>query len=156
MESGQFNFAPDELKYISSHYIFLDHDQTFTNSAGVVYNWRKWMFSIDGIYGSGLRSGFANTGNLPFYIQVDAGITRRVPLPNHGGVLEFRGAIVNLNDRTYLVRNGTGIGVFADQFGPRRALYGGIKWELPFTKPASAHAMKPTSRIRRQLVRRTE
>jgi hypothetical protein len=28
--------------------------------------------------------------------------------------------------------------VFAAQFGPRRALYGGIKWELPFTKPASA------------------
>jgi hypothetical protein len=49
-----------------------------------------------------------------------------------------RGAIVNLNDRTYQVRNGTGIGVFASQFGPRRALYGGIKWELPFTKPPGA------------------
>jgi outer membrane receptor protein involved in Fe transport len=138
VESGQFNFAPDELKFINSHYIFLDHDQTFTNSAGVAYNWRKWLFSIDSTYGSGLRSGFANTGNLPFYIQVDAGITRRVPLPNNGGTLEFRGAIVNLNDRTYLVRNGTGIGVFANQFGPRRALYAGIKWELPFTKPATA------------------
>jgi outer membrane receptor protein involved in Fe transport len=138
VESGQFNFTPAELAYIQSHYIFLDHDQTFTNSAGVAYTWRKWMFSIDGIYGSGLRSGFANTGNLPFYIQLDAGITRRVPLPNHAGTLEFRGAIVNLNDRTYLVRNGTGVGVFANQFGPRRAVYGGIKWELPFTKPPSA------------------
>ena len=138
VESGQFNFAPDELKYINSHYIFLDHDQTFTNSAGVVYNWKGWMFSLDGIYGSGLRSGFANTGNLPYYIQLDAGITKRVTVPNHGGVLEFRGAIVNLNDRTYEIRSGTGIGVFAAQFGPRRALYGGIKWELPFTKPATA------------------
>jgi len=140
VESGQFNFAPDELKYINGHYIFLDHDQTFTNSSGAVYNWRGWMFTIDGIYGSGLRSGFANTGNLPFYIQVDAGITRRVPLPNNGGALEFRGAIVNLADHTYLVRNGTGIGVFADQYGPRRALYGGIKWELPFTRPAGVQA----------------
>src|SRR5579862_5733822 len=35
VESGQFNFAPAELKYISSHYIFLDHDQTFTNSAEI-------------------------------------------------------------------------------------------------------------------------
>src|SRR5271163_2487335 len=138
VESGQFNFTPAELRYISSHYVFLDHDQTFTNSAGASYNLRGWMFSIDGIYGSGLRSGFANTGNLPFYIQVDAGITRRVPIPNNGGVLELRGAIVNLADRTYLVRNGTGIGVFADQYGPRRAIYGGIKWELPFTKTASA------------------
>src|SRR5271156_990598 len=138
VESGQFNFTPAELSFINSHYIFLDHDQTFTNSAGAVYNWRGWTFSIDSVYGSGLRSGFANTGNLPFYIQVDAGITRRVPIPNNGGVLEFRGAIVNLADHTYLVRNGTGIGVFADQYGPRRAIYGGIKWELPFTKTASA------------------
>jgi outer membrane receptor protein involved in Fe transport len=138
VESGQFNFSPAELKFINSHYIFLDHDQTFTNSAGIVYNLKGWMFSLDGIYGSGLRSGFANTGNLPYYIQLDAGITRRVTVPNHGGVLEFRGAIVNLNDRTYEIRSGSGIGVFAAQFGPRRALYGGIKWELPFTKPATA------------------
>ena len=138
VESGQFNFSPAELAYINTHYIFLDHDQTFTNSAGVVYNWKGWMFSLDGIYGSGLRSGFANTGNLPYYIQLDAGITKRITVPNHGGVLEFRGAIVNLNDRTYEIRSGTGIGVFAAQFGPRRALYGGIKWELPFTKPATA------------------
>ena len=138
IESGQFNFDTPRLGFIKNHYIFLDHDQTFTNSAGIVYNWRGWMFSIDGIYGSGLRSGFANTGNLPFYIQVDAGITKRVPIPNNGGVLEFRGAVVNLNDRTYQIRNGTGIGVFAAQYGPRRALYGGIKWELPFTKPPTA------------------
>jgi len=140
VESGQFNFTPAELSYISSHYVFLDHDQTFTNSAGAVYNWRGFTFSIDGIYGSGLRSGFANTGNLPFYIQVDAGITRRVTVPNNGGVLEFRTALVNMNDRTYQIRSGTGIGVFAAQYGPRRALYGGIKWELPFTKPASVQA----------------
>jgi len=135
--SGQFNFTPAELKFINSHYVFLDHDQTFTNSAGAVYNWRGFTFSIDGIYGSGLRRGFANTGNLPFYIQVDTGVTRRVPLPNNGGVLEFRTAMVNMGDDIYQIRNGSGIGVFAAQYGPRRALYGGIKWELPFTKSAS-------------------
>jgi outer membrane receptor protein involved in Fe transport len=138
VESGQFNFSPAELKFINGHYIFLDHDQTFTNSAGAVYTWHGFAFSIDGIYGSGLRSGFANTGNLPYYIQIDGGITKRVPLPNHGGVLEFRTAMVNMNDHTYQIRSGSGIGVFAAQFGPRRALYGGIKWELPFTRPASA------------------
>jgi outer membrane receptor protein involved in Fe transport len=137
VESGQFNFGPDELQYISSHYVFLDHDQTFSFSGGAVYNWKGFMFSFDGIYGSGLRSGFANTGNLPYYIQVDAGITRRFVLPA-AGAIELRGAVVNLFDHTYLVRNGTGIGVFANQYGPRRALYGGIKWELPFTKPANS------------------
>ncbi len=137
VESGQFNFAPDELKFINSHYIFLDHDQTFTDSAGAVYSWKGYTFSLDGIYGSGLRSGFANTGNLPYYIQVDAGITKRFPL-GRGGAIELRGAVVNLNDHIYEVRNGSGIGVFAAQFGPRRALYGGIKWELPTFKASAA------------------
>ena len=137
VESGQFNFAPDELKFINSHYIFLDHDQTFTNSIGAVYNWRGFMFSVDGIYGSGLRTGFANTGNLPYYIQVDAGISKLIDMAD-AGKFELRAAIVNLNDHIYQIRNGSGIGVFAAQFGPRRALYGGIKWELPFTKPPGA------------------
>ncbi len=135
VESGQFNFAPDELKYISNHYIFLDHDQTFTSSAGGAYRWNGFTFSFDGIYGSGLRSGFANTGNLPFYIQLNAGVTKRIELAEKGAI-ELRAAVENLADHTYLVRNGSGIGVFANQYGPRRAFYGGIKWELPFSKPA--------------------
>ena len=49
--------------------------------------------------------------------------------------MEVRAAVVNLNDRTYEIRNGTGIGVFAPQFGPRRAFFGGIKWELPSSGP---------------------
>lgn len=130
IESGQFNFAPEELKYIGDHYIFLDHDQTFSASAGAVYKWRGFIFSLDGIYGSGLRRGFANTGNLPYYIQIDAGITKRFVLPETGA-MEVRAAVVNLNDRTYQIRNGSGIGVFAAQYGPRRAFYGGIKWDLP-------------------------
>ncbi len=134
VESGQFNFGPDELKYISSHYIFLDHDQTFTSSAGAAYRWNGFTLTFDGIYGSGLRSGFANTGNLPFYIQLNAGIIKRIELAEKGAI-ELRAAVENLADHTYLIRNGTGVGVFANQYGPRRAFYGGIKWELPFSKP---------------------
>ncbi|MDO8433635.1 MAG: TonB-dependent receptor [Candidatus Binatus sp.] len=134
--SGQFNFDRNELKYIGSHYVFLDHDQTFSASAGAAYTWNTFMFTIDGIYGSGLRSGFANTGNLPYYIQLNAGITKRIEMAQ-AGALVLRGAIVNLNDRTYLIRNGTGIGVGAPQYGPRRALYAGITWELPFNRPSS-------------------
>jgi TonB dependent receptor/Carboxypeptidase regulatory-like domain len=130
VESGQFNFGPDELAYIANHYIFLDHDQTFSASAGAVYDWRGFRFSIDGIYGSGLRAGFANTGNLPYYIQINAGITKRIVLPQ-AGPIEVRASVINLNDRTYQIRNGTGVGVFAAQYGPRRAFYGGIKWEIP-------------------------
>jgi len=49
----------------------------------------------------------------------------------HAGLIEVRAAVINLNDRTYQIRNGTGIGVFANQYGPRRSFYGGIKWDLP-------------------------
>jgi outer membrane receptor protein involved in Fe transport len=138
IESGQFNFTPDELAYIGNHYVFLDHDQTFSASAGAVYTWRGFRFSIDGIYGSGLRRGFANTGNMPYYIQIDAGVSRRFVLPDAGPV-ELRAAVINLNDRTYQIRNGTGLGVFASQYGPRRAFYGGIKWDLPSLRRIAAH-----------------
>ncbi len=136
-ESGQFNFDPDEFKYIQSHYVFLDHDQTFSSSVGAAYRWNGFLFSVDGIYGSGLRSGFANTGNLPFYVQVNAAIAKRIDLAERGAIV-LRAAVVNLADRTYEIRDGSGIGVFASQFGPRRSFYGGIKWELPLGKSAGA------------------
>jgi outer membrane receptor protein involved in Fe transport len=134
VESGQFNFDPAELKFISTHYIFLDHDQTYTSSVGAAYKWSGFLFSIDGVFGSGLRSGFANTGNLPYYIQVDGAISKRIDLGDRGAV-ELRAVVQNMADHTYEIRNGSGIGVFAPQFGPRRAFFGGIKWELPFAKP---------------------
>ena len=53
--------------------------------------------------------------------------------------MELRAAVINMNDHIYQIRNGTGIGVFAPQYGPRRAFYGGIKWDLPsFSRTAGA------------------
>ena len=129
--SNQFLFGVDELTYIKHHFIFLDHDQTFTESAGVAYNCSGFLFSLSQFYGSGLRSGFANTGNIPFYIQFDAGISRPFTLSSMGK-FEGRVAVVNLGDWIYPIRSGSGIGVFAPQFGPRRSFYGGLKWEIPF------------------------
>ena len=137
--SNQFLFAPEESAYTRTHYIFLDHDQTFTESAGVAYHLWGFLFSLSQIYGSGLRSGFANTGNQPFYIQFDAGIARPFTLSSMGK-FEGRVAVVNLGDWIYPVRSGSGIGVFAPQYGPRRSFYGGLKWEIP-----SLAALKPGS-----------
>lgn len=39
--SGQFNFDPEELAYISQRQVRLDHDQTVTASAGLIY--RPWQ-----------------------------------------------------------------------------------------------------------------
>jgi outer membrane receptor protein involved in Fe transport len=134
--SDQFLFEPDELAYIKNHYVFLDHDQTFTASWGVAYNLAGFLFTLNGFYGSGLRTGFANTGNQPFYIQFDAGVAKRLTFPGVGQ-LEARLAAVNLGDWIYQLRSGSGIGVFAPQYGPRRAVYGGLKWYFPWSQPAA-------------------
>jgi hypothetical protein len=131
VETGQFNFDPAQIAYINDHFIFLDHDQTFTSSGGAAYGWHGYTVRFDYLYGSGLRSGFANTGNLPFYIQANAGISKRVTVP-YLGWIEARLDCINLFDRTYLIRNGTGIGVVANQYGPRRAVFAGIRVPLPF------------------------
>jgi hypothetical protein len=128
--SNQFLFGADELAYAKTHFISLDHDQTFTESAGIAYHWWGFLFSLSQIYGSGLREGFANTRNLPFYVQFDAGIARQLAATSYGK-FEGRVAAVNLGDWIYPIRSGSGIGVFAPQFGPRRSFYGGVKWEFP-------------------------
>jgi outer membrane receptor protein involved in Fe transport len=131
IESGQVGFEPDELQYIRNHYVFLDHDQTFTSDTGIAYRWQGCMFSVDSNYESGLREGFANTGNLLPYFVVNVGMTKAFTVPS-AGKMEARVAVTNLFDHTYQIRNGTGIGVFAAQYGERRAVFGGLKWELPF------------------------
>jgi len=134
--SGQFNFDPDELAYINNHYVFLDHDQTFTSTGGLFYGWNGYGFRFDYLYGSGLRSGFANTGNLPFYIQANAGVSKRLTVP-YLGWAEVRLDCINLGDETYQIRNGSGIGVATSQYGPRRAIFAGIRVPLPFMEASA-------------------
>ena len=38
--------------------------------------------------------------------------------------------VVNVLDTVYAIRNGSGIGVFAPQFGPRRAYFVGVSQKL--------------------------
>jgi hypothetical protein len=133
-DSQQFLFAPDDLAFGKTHYIFLDHDETFSESAGIAYNLYGFLLTLTNIYGSGLRTGFANTKNQPFYIQFDAGIARHFVVPRLGQ-FEGRVAVVNLGDWIYQIRSGSGVGVFAPQYGPRRSIYGGLKWYFPWSKP---------------------
>ena len=73
------------------------------------------------IYGSGLRSGFANTDHLPPYGQINLGIVKEFKGWGwNAQPLTVRFDVVNLADEIYQIRNGTGIGVFAPQYGPRR------------------------------------
>jgi outer membrane receptor protein involved in Fe transport len=126
--SSQFNFDPQELAYIATHFVHLDHDQTYTASAGGTWRVGATTFSGDLIYGSGLRStvegGPPNGAHLPGYTQVNLGVSHHLDAPRLGG-LTLRADIVNLLDKVYQIRNGTGVGVGAPQYGPRRGVFFG-------------------------------
>lgn len=125
VDSAQFNFSQAELDYIANNWVHTDHDQTYTASAGASYLWSGTRYSVDAIYGSGLRNGFANTGHLPGYIQVNLGASRKFDLPGLG-VVQGRFSVINLFDKVYEIRDGSGIGVGAPQYGPRRGFYVGV------------------------------
>ncbi len=120
--TGQYNFEQDELDYIATNYVHLDHDQALTGSGGVGYNWDGTHLSADFLFGSGLREGFANTGHLPAYTTFNLSAQRDFDL-GLGGPFNVRLALLNVTDRIYEIRDGSGIGVGAPQFGPRRGGY---------------------------------
>ena len=119
IETGQFNFGADELAYINNHWVNLDHDQRLTASAGVSYRYSGTTYTSDVLFGTGLRNGFANTEHLPAYWQMNVGAARDFNLPTLGK-FKTRLTVLNIFDRSYQLRDGTGIGVGAPQFAPRR------------------------------------
>jgi outer membrane receptor protein involved in Fe transport len=128
--SNQFLFGQDEINFIANNYIYTDHAQVLTASAGASYLWNGTRFGASMIYGSGLRSGFANTDHLPSYTQVNAGISHEFLFPGWTKPTTLRFDVVNLFDKIYEIRDGSGIGVFAPQFGPRRGFFVGISQKI--------------------------
>jgi outer membrane receptor protein involved in Fe transport len=136
--SNQFLFDPGDLAYIQSHYIFTDHAQLYSGSAGASYLWNGTRFSTDMIFGSGLRADLLNPdgstavpngAHLPFYTQVNLGVSHEFASPG-AKPLTVRFDVVNLFDNVYEIRDGSGIGVFAPQFGPRRGFFVGLSQKL--------------------------
>jgi hypothetical protein len=123
--SSQFNFAPDDIAYIANHFIYVDHDQTTSGSAGVTYRLGETTLALDAIYGSGLRtdSDIPNGARLPDYVQVNASVSHHL---DWDGGMDVRFDIVNLADRAYEIRDGGGVGVGAPQWGPRRGVFVGL------------------------------
>ena len=125
--SSEFNFAPAELAYISDHFIYVDHDQTTSASAGATYKFGDTHLSFDAIYGSGLRAdganGIPNGARLPAYVQVNMSVSQH--LAWMGGV-DARLDLINVADRAYEIRDGSGVGVGAPQWGPRRGVFVGL------------------------------
>ena len=127
--TGQYNFDPDELAYIANNWVHLDHDQRLAGSGGVSYNWNGTRIGGDFLYGSGLRADFANTAHLPQYWQFNLSADHTFDLPQLGKT-NVRLALINVTDKIYEIRDGSGIGVGAPQFGPRRGVYVGFTKEF--------------------------
>ena len=133
IDSAQFNFAAADLAYIATHYIDLDHEQRATASAGASYLWQGTRFSTDLLFGSGLRadlelpdgSSIPNGRHLPYYTQVSFGVSHDFDLDS-AGPLTTRVDVINAFDKVYEIRDGTGVGVGAPQFGPRRGFFVGV------------------------------
>ncbi|CAA9285149.1 MAG: hypothetical protein AVDCRST_MAG04-4061 [uncultured Acetobacteraceae bacterium] len=126
IRSAQFNIEPDELEYARGKFIRTDHDQLLTGSAGAV--WRAWeggRLSGSLLYGSGLRKGFASTESVTPYVTFNFGVQQDLALPD-GGLWTLRFDVLNAFDRRYQLREGSGVGVGAPQFGARRGFFGGL------------------------------
>ncbi len=117
------------FQYIATHWIYTDHNQFVTGSAGLSYLWNGTTFSTDMIYGSGFRTNVANIGVEAPYAQFNVGLSHDFAMPD-GKPLTVRFDVVNLFDTVYQIRSGTGIGVFAPQYGPRRGYFVGIKKKI--------------------------
>jgi outer membrane receptor protein involved in Fe transport len=133
IDSAQFNFGYDDLSYISQRYIHLDHEQRMTASGGASYIVGHTRLSADFLVGSGLRADLAlpggssipNGAHLPYYTQVNLGANHVFHLSG-AGTLTARFDVINVLDKRYEIRDGTGVGVGAPQFGPRRGLFFGL------------------------------
>jgi outer membrane receptor protein involved in Fe transport len=129
INSAQFSFAPADLAYASGHLINTDHSQRMTASAGISYRWDGTLYSVDILAGTGLRTtnpgDNINEGTAPSYEQVNLGVSHRFE-SLLGGPTTVRFDVINLFDEEYLLRGMTGIGVFANEYAPRRSFYAGV------------------------------
>jgi outer membrane receptor protein involved in Fe transport len=124
--TSQFNFDPGDLVTIAHQFIFLDHDQTVTASAGASYKFGAGTrISGDLLYGSGLRKDgdVPNGDHVPGYTQVNLGVVQELDV---AGGMTLRADVINLFDKKYEIRDGSGVGVGAPQWGPRRGVFVGV------------------------------
>jgi outer membrane receptor protein involved in Fe transport len=114
---------PVELAFLANNWTYASDAQTITASFGTSYRWNNLLASVDGIYGSGLRAGFANEQHSPGYTQWNAAVAWNFDPWENQKPLTLRLNVINLFDESYLLRAGTGVGEFAPQYGPRRGLF---------------------------------
>jgi outer membrane receptor protein involved in Fe transport len=138
VESNQYLIDAADYNYLLTHWHYTDDMQLMTGSAGASYRWDNTTLSTSLLYGSGLRTGDLestppvppNSEHNPPYLVVNFGVARDFQWSPAVKPLTVRFDILNLFDKTYELRDGSGIGVFAPQFGARRGFFTGISQKL--------------------------
>ena len=141
--SAQFQFDPNDYAYVQNHWIYLDHDQRLTGSFGAAYTWNEsarcsTRVYADALYGSGLRADgggaedaagdpIPNGASVPQYYSVNLGAEQSFKL-NRNRMLKARLDVVNVTDNIYELRNGSGVGVNAAQYGERLGFFGSLSY----------------------------
>ena len=124
--SNQYLLDAADFAYARDRYVRLDHLQTVTASAGGSY--RVWEGANLGgtlVYASGLRKSFANSSHVTPYLTANLSFSQEFELPR-AGRWTARVDLLNIGDRVYQLRDGTGLGVSASQYGMRRAVFFGL------------------------------
>ena len=136
INSNQFFFDDTELAYIADHYIYTDHSQKWTISAGGSLKLDdgigKLQPSFDLIYGDGLRAGdpagvIPNGGKQKPYLQVNFGIAQVLGGQEEDKSVSIRFDVTNVFDEVYLIHDGSGVGAGQPEYGPRRAFFVGLR-----------------------------
>jgi hypothetical protein len=132
-------FNAYDYAYIQNHYIYLDHSQSFTGSVGLSYKITQTETTpyLEMICGSGLRSdtdpgmldNIPNGASVSAYDSINLGFSQGFKWANMPN-LSARLDVINVGDQIYQIRSGSGVGVFAPQYGQRRSVYAGLTYSF--------------------------
>jgi hypothetical protein len=90
---------------------------------------------MDAIYGTGLRTdatdslgnNIPNGGSVPAYYTINVGAEQSYKFTKKQ-ILKARLDVVNITDNSYELRDGSGVGVNAAQYGERLGFYGSLSY----------------------------
>lgn len=122
VNSRQYILHEEEYEYAQNNWVRLDHAQDYTASVGASYKIFDSVFSADALFGSGLSSGENNKNTMASYWQLNGSVAKDLSLFGSSNI-NVRLAALNILDEVYQYSNGSGIGVNAAQFAPRRTFY---------------------------------
>ena len=126
------NSIPAILLISPTHYIPLDHQQLGSVSAGASYDSEGTRLSAPTCC---TAPAFAGMGQRPMGgtfrpISPSISASARISIGDGWKGLTARFDILNAFDEVYEIRDGTGVGVGAPQFGSRRGFFMGLSKNL--------------------------